>query len=605
MADNYVSGAPFSQVAGTLLARKKRGDKKQFRKSLVASALLETIGSLQRKQDVNLNEDLENLQLEYSNIFKDYEARYETQNKNRERLNEYNSARQDEFLEREAQQRLPFNLTDKQKETLNIVSGSQLSQLDFEDADIRKNYNELINQQKNLIRQEMDSLKENPFASAQSVSALTEPVLKELQAKANQLKDDPARQGLFYAAIDRIFGDPDNVEKGPFAKQQIELKNAVDNAVKVRQAQDTKYNNFVNQYKSIVPTNVENFSEKELLNFSDQRFKWNDKNLKYQDARYQHFLKVFAPANYNAKNSLFNKKVNIRSLNAEGEFEVSGTKNFHHVDGLTVVTRQDVTGDLVKDFKPINMSVKQAFANDVSEIMTVMKEFNKKANKNNRDIDLKDDIELQAEAVDYITRTRFINNGAETVYVSFQKKEFDSPAIRAEINSLVNEMPTGYINALKNEASKSYARSIEQVLLDAYDSDLIPKDNLVDYDAVKGDLEDIVGGRGTETDNKEQIEKDKLYLIANLNPEEHGGKYINFDGKSLSVNELQSVLPGLYQQFSGKHGEDLALYNTIKKFIKVEEQGGEETEEETGSPTEELFEEKPKIKTVYDMIYGG
>lgn len=601
MADNYVSGSQFSQVAGTLLARKKRGDKKQFRKSLVASALLETIGSLQRKQDVNLNEDLENLQLEYSNIFKDYEARYETQNKNRERLNEYNSARQDEFLEREAQQRLPFNLTDKQKETLNIVSGSQLSQLDFEDADIRKNYNELINQQKNLIRQEMDSLKENPFASAQSVSALTEPVLKELQAKANQLKDDPARQGLFYAAIDRIFGDPDNVEKGPFAKQQIELKNAVDNAVKVRQAQDTKYNTFVNQYKSIVPTNVENFSEEDLLTVSEQRFKWNDKNLKYQDAKYQDVKKVFAPANYNAKNPLFNKQVNILSLNAEGKFEVSDNRRFHQVDGLTVVTRQDVTGDLVKDFKPINMSVKAAFANDVSEIMTVMKDFNLKANKTNTDIDLKDDIELQADAIDYLTRTRFINNGAENVYVSFQKREFDSPDIRAEINSLINEMPTGYINALKNQRSKSYARPIEQVLLDAYDSDLIPKDDLVDYDAVKGDLEDIVGGRGTETDNKEQIEKDKLYLIANLNPEEHGGKYINFDGTPLSVNQLQSLLPGLYQQFSGKHGEDLALYNTIKKFIKVEAEGGEET----GSPTEELFEEKPKIKTVYDMIYGG
>jgi hypothetical protein len=601
MANDYLSGSQFGQVAGTLLARRRRQDKDQAKRALFASALFETFGAFQRRQQTNLNEDLQNLQSEYSNIFKDYEAKYNNEAKNRERLREYNSARQNEFLEREAQERLAFNLTDKDKQALGIVSGSQLAQLDFSDVSVREQYNNLIARQKDFIRQEMDALKDNPFASSQSFSTLTEPVLKELQAKANQLKDDPARQGLFYAAIDRIFGDPDNINKGPFAKQQIELKNAVDNAVKVRQEQDTKYNNFVNQYKSIVPTNVENFSEEELLNFSDQRFKWNERTLEYQDKKQDELFKVFAPANYNAKNPLFNKKVDILGLNAEGKFEVSNNKKFHQVDDITVVTRQDVTGDLVKDFQPSNMSVKAAFANDVSEIMTVMKEFNVMANKNNPDIDLKDDIELQAEAIDYITRTRFINNGSEDVYLTFQKREFDSPAIRNEIDALVNNQPTGYITSLKNERSKANAKPIEKVLLNAYDSDLIPKDDLVDYDAVKGDLEDIVGGRGTITDNLEQIEKDKLYLIANLDPELHGGKYINFNGQPLSVNQLQSLLPGLYEQFAGRFSEDLALYNTIKKFIKVEE---EKVEEEDESLTEKLFTEKPKIKSVYQMIYG-
>jgi len=600
MANDYLSGSQFGQVTGTLLARRRRQDKDQAKRALFASALFETFGAFQRRQKTNLNEDLQNLQSEYSNIFKDYEAKYNNEAKNRERLREYNSARQNEFLEREAQERLAFNLTDKDKEALGIVSGSQLAQLDFSDVSVREQYNNLITRQKDFIRQEMDALKDNPFASSQSLSTLTEPVLKELQAKANQLKDDPARQGLFYAAIDRIFGDPDNINKGPFAKQQIELKNAVDNAVKVRQEQDTKYNNFVNQYKSIVPTNVENFSEEELLNVSDQRFKWNERTLEYQDKKQDELFKVFASANYNAKNPLFNKKVDILGLNAEGKFEVSNNKKFHQVDDITVVTRQNVTGDLVKDFQPSNMSVKAAFANDVSEIMTVMKEFNVMANKNNPDIDLKDDIELQAEAIDYITRTRFINNGSEDVYLTFQRREFDSPAIRNEIDALVNNQPTGYITSLKNERSKANAKPIEKVLLNAYDSDLIPKDDLVDYDAVKGDLEDIVGGRGTVTDNLEQIEKDKLYLIANLDPELHGGKYINFNGQPLSVNQLQSLLPGLYEQFSGRFSEDLALYNTIKKFIKVEE----EVEEEDESLTEKLFTDKPKIKSVYQMIYG-
>ena len=55
MADDYLSGSQFGNVAGALLARKRKVDKDQARKAIFASAIFETIGALQRKQQTNLN----------------------------------------------------------------------------------------------------------------------------------------------------------------------------------------------------------------------------------------------------------------------------------------------------------------------------------------------------------------------------------------------------------------------------------------------------------------------------------------------------------------------------------------------------------------------
>ena len=51
---DYLSGSEFGQVAGALLARRKKEDKDQAKKSLLASILFESIGVAQRnqKQDV-------------------------------------------------------------------------------------------------------------------------------------------------------------------------------------------------------------------------------------------------------------------------------------------------------------------------------------------------------------------------------------------------------------------------------------------------------------------------------------------------------------------------------------------------------------------------
>ena len=66
---DYLSGSEFGQVAGALLSRRDKQDKKQARKALVASAILETFGTLQRNQKQDVIDAINETNEKYSDIF--------------------------------------------------------------------------------------------------------------------------------------------------------------------------------------------------------------------------------------------------------------------------------------------------------------------------------------------------------------------------------------------------------------------------------------------------------------------------------------------------------------------------------------------------------
>jgi len=80
---DYLSGSQFGQVAGGLLARRRKQDKKQFEQALIASAILETFGQLQAKQKQDTNDAVLEIQDKYSDIFENNEALYNLQQANR------------------------------------------------------------------------------------------------------------------------------------------------------------------------------------------------------------------------------------------------------------------------------------------------------------------------------------------------------------------------------------------------------------------------------------------------------------------------------------------------------------------------------------------
>ena len=73
---DYLSGSEFGRVAGALLARRRKEDKDQAKKSLLASILLESIGVAQRNQKQDVIDAVNETNEKYSDIFENNKEIY-------------------------------------------------------------------------------------------------------------------------------------------------------------------------------------------------------------------------------------------------------------------------------------------------------------------------------------------------------------------------------------------------------------------------------------------------------------------------------------------------------------------------------------------------
>ena len=74
--EDYLSGSQFGQVAGSLLAGKRKRDKKDFRRALLASAIFEGFGALQKQQKQSIIDGTNEVKDKYEDIFTNNEEIY-------------------------------------------------------------------------------------------------------------------------------------------------------------------------------------------------------------------------------------------------------------------------------------------------------------------------------------------------------------------------------------------------------------------------------------------------------------------------------------------------------------------------------------------------
>ena len=67
--EDYISGSQFGQVAGSLLASKRKRDKKDFRKALLATAIFEGFGALQKNQKQKIVDGVNDIKENYNDAF--------------------------------------------------------------------------------------------------------------------------------------------------------------------------------------------------------------------------------------------------------------------------------------------------------------------------------------------------------------------------------------------------------------------------------------------------------------------------------------------------------------------------------------------------------
>ncbi len=302
---DYLSGSEFGQVAGALLARRKKEDKDQAKKSLLASILFESIGVAQRnqKQDVidAVNDLQENYTIETASREAEYNSDLAKENRNRLRLYEQNSEKAITELAREL-----YNNDD-------IISGRNMT---FEmrgkiaDPDVKKLdtvfYNKKLEDAKNFFKQ----IQDNTMYSTSNFLEYNKVYHDEYKAALNVIKDDPTKKSLFMAAVSKIFPKR-------FDATKADLDDAFDNAENKREEQEKSVKN--------ITQNERLYTKEEALDYVLNNF---SENVQVSDKLFSQILNDV------------DKKPNDLKISENEIFGIALSRQVLNPDNLNIVQKE-------------------------------------------------------------------------------------------------------------------------------------------------------------------------------------------------------------------------------------------------------------------------
>jgi len=225
MSDNYLDSSKVGQLAGAILAKRKKTSSSERDRAIGATVLLETIKAFKNKEKQNLVEETNNFKQEADLILKDYEERYNQNNTIRNEINLFNSVNRENFLNKKIIDN--YNTSDFRR-----TIGKSYDEMEANPA-LREQLFDWGNSEKERLTNYYSAVQEDPFVT-QTFSSLTKPVLNELDAKINSLQDDPTKKSLFLKGINKIFPDMFGT-----AEKQVKLASAVKESENKRIEQET------------------------------------------------------------------------------------------------------------------------------------------------------------------------------------------------------------------------------------------------------------------------------------------------------------------------------------------------------------------------------
>ena len=343
--EDYLSGSKFGQVAGGLLARRQKQDKKQFEKALLASAILETFGQLQAKQKQDTKDAIDNINTNYNDIFVNNKEEWDGSAENRKRVQQYEKLG-DTYVNAEVEK-----IVNNTNEFLdNDIVWANRGQYSPED---RKKLQQVFDDQKELFKAELNILREDPRNVHKTFSAYNQAAKNEYLAALAQVEDDPTRKGLIRSAFNKIFG------YGSASK--AELSGRLDVAKEERQ----KFQNKVNVAKTLLDLNYEsviNNNQEELLKGistrSQKRFTY-DEVLKQRNNN----LKILQDKKGEVNKDFFNLPFNVDIIDAEETISDLNTIP-EKIEGNTVSV--NIKSEKFKNIKTLNKEGEDVIVNPIS-----------------------------------------------------------------------------------------------------------------------------------------------------------------------------------------------------------------------------------------------
>lgn len=231
MATDYLDSSKVGQLAGSLLSQRKKKSSRERNQAFGATVLLETINALKNKEKQNVSNSVNDLKLEYDNVIKDYEYKYEQNEGLRQDINKFNSIDRENFLNKKVMEN--YNTSN-----LRRTLGKSYEDLEAHPV-LRKQLFDWQEEEKKELIDYYTQVQEDPFVT-KSFSSLSKPVLDELQAKLYELKNDPTNTSLFLKGINKIFPNMFGT-----ASKQAQLASAVTETERKRTEQE-KFSNSVN-----------------------------------------------------------------------------------------------------------------------------------------------------------------------------------------------------------------------------------------------------------------------------------------------------------------------------------------------------------------------
>ena len=196
--EDYLSGSQFGQVAGSLLAGRRKKNKQDFKKALLATIVFESFGALQKQQKQKIVDGANAIKEEHANIFRQSTSELEDFSDERTRVDEYKRMGESAYANKYATEKMTYS--DEAVERGIIWENRKSLPKDVQDS-----LQDEFNSQRERGIAEIKILLQDPRVKFKTVQAYTDTARQAFLAKDNLLKNDPTQRGVIRDKWNKFF----------------------------------------------------------------------------------------------------------------------------------------------------------------------------------------------------------------------------------------------------------------------------------------------------------------------------------------------------------------------------------------------------------------
>jgi len=213
--EDYFKGSSqaYGQLAGSLLAGRRKEDKKEAKRALLASTVMATFGALQNQQKQSIIDGANDVKEQYSEIFTDNEEIFNLAEPTRKKYRSYVDNPED-YKHNEAVKM--FNKDPIIRKELGENAWSSVNQESLS-PDSYANATKIYNSYKDIAEKNILAKSENPAVKETTFTKFNRPAMELYKAELSLVQDDPTQKGIIRSAFSKIFGT------GMAEKAELEL----------------------------------------------------------------------------------------------------------------------------------------------------------------------------------------------------------------------------------------------------------------------------------------------------------------------------------------------------------------------------------------------